>query len=461
MGQYCFPCCARSQSMPMNASGDHKPASEQKVKEPRTHFLRAIIARNITLKLLSEIAARAIQFAFVIVAARRLGSLGFGTYSFAVALGFVLAQFSDLGLQIYVARELARTPSRSAQILGAALWCKLVLFAAGLVFLLAFTRAQVGIADRDVLFLLALAVMLTSQLELLNYAFRGYQRLEFEAGLNLASRILGPGIAIPLLLLGASLRLVAWNLLLANMAAAALGYFLLTRNFARPDWRVSRAEGWYALTQVLPLGIAILSSALYTRMGILLLTRFDSLRAAGWFNAAQRLAEPLQLLPAIALAAIFPAFASQSKVRHQMMLARRTLVGLFVLSIAVAFGGWFGAGPIVSTIYGSAFHPSAAALRWLALALIPMFLNYALTHFIIARGHPWYNALFTLAILFENLLLNLWLVPRLGAQGAAISLMVSETTLLGLSASGFLFSMRSDPDRLEPATDGPSHSEVL
>jgi O-antigen/teichoic acid export membrane protein len=444
----------------MNGSGDCRVEEELAIKQPRWLFLRAIIARNITLKFISELAARAIQFAFIIVAARRLGPRGFGTYSFAVALGFVLAQFCDLGLQLYVARELASAPGRRAQILGAALWCKLTLLAAGIAFLVTYVWMQAGIAQRDVLFILALAVILTSQLELLNYAFRGYQRLEFEAGLILASRILGPGMAIPFLLWGASLRIVAWNLLLANLAAIMLGFYWLTRYFTSPDLRVSRAEWRQALTQALPLGIAILSSALYTRMGILLLSRLTSLDNAGLFNAALRLTEPLQLIPAIALAAIYPAFAGQEPGR-QGILARRTLQGLFALGVVLASGGWLGAHPIVAAVYGSAFQSSTAALRWLALALVPMFLNYALTHFIIARGRPWLNASFTLIILFENLLLNLWLIPQRGVAGASLSLLISELTFFGLCAFGFRLAMRAGASASGAKPYGPHDLEGL
>jgi PST family polysaccharide transporter len=429
-------------------------------RRPRWPFLRAVIARNITLKLSSELGARAIQFAFIVVAARRLGPLGFGTYSFAVALGFVLAQCCDLGLQLYVARELASAPGRRSLVLGVALWCKLTLFAASIAFLGIYLRAQVETAERDVTFILALAVILTSQLELLNYAFRGYQRLEFEAGLILVSRILGPGMAIPFLLWGASLRIVAWNLLAANLAAIVLGFHWLVRYFTAPNLRVRLADLKHALIQVLPLGIGILSSALYTRMGILLLTRLASLDSAGLYNAALRLTEPLQLIPAIALAAIYPAFAAEG-LERQRLLARRTFKGLFVLGVMLALGGWLGASAIVAVVYGPAFRQSAAALRCLALALVPMFMNYALTHFIIARGRPWLNASFTLVILLENLLLNLWLIPRQGVAGAAFSLLIAELTFSGLCASGFRLAMRPGPGASGVSAYGPHDLEGL
>jgi O-antigen/teichoic acid export membrane protein len=444
----------------MNSSGDCRTGDQTAARQPRWLFLRAVIARNITLKLSSEVVARTIQFAFIVVAARRLGPQGFGTYSFAVALGFVLAQCCDLGLQLYVARELASVPGRRSQILGVALWCKLALLVISIVFLGIYIRMRAGMEDRDVLFILALAVILTSQLEFLNYAFRGYQRLEFEAGLILVSRILGPGLAMPFLLWGASLRVVAWNLLLANVAAMLLGFHWLTRYFTVPDLRVSAADLKQVLAQVLPLGIAILSSALYTRMGILLLTRLTSLDNAGLFNAALRLIEPLQLIPAIALSAIYPAFAGEGLVQ-QRLLSRRTLAGLAILGLPPALGGWLGASAIVAALYGPAFGQSAAALRCLAPALVPMFLNYALTHFIIARGRPWLNASFTLAILIENLLLNLWFIPRHGVAGAALSVLISELTFLCMCALGYRFAMRMGAGPAGARPYGPHDLEGL
>jgi len=445
----------------MNAVEEHRPAHRETARGSIFLLPRPIIARNLALKSASEVVARVIQFGFIVVVVRCLGTRGFGLYSFAAALGFVLAQFSDLGLQLYVAREIARAPERRSQILGAALRCKVILFALCVVFLSCYAGIQQSVIERDVLFVLALAVALTSFLELLNYAFRGYQRLEFEAALNLAARLMGPGIAMPALVYGASLRTVAWILLLANIAAVALGYHWLTRRFTRPDWRVKRSESWHALTQVLPLGIAIVSSALYARTGVLVLTRSVSLDAAGWFNAAHRLTEPLQLLPAIALAAIYPAFAALEDVRRQQSLAHRTFIALLLLSFAVSLPLWLGARVITASLYGPDFKSSEAALRWLALSVMPTFLNYALTHFMVARGRAWFNALFNSVVLIENVSLNAWLDPRFGASGAAVSMLASELTLFALCVLGYRRAMTTAANcTISPGTEASAAESV-
>jgi O-antigen/teichoic acid export membrane protein len=74
---------------------------------PPTPRLSNRLTRNTAVKLASELIGRAAMFGLVIVAARQLGEAGFGIYNYGLALGFVLAQLADLGLQIVIAREVA------------------------------------------------------------------------------------------------------------------------------------------------------------------------------------------------------------------------------------------------------------------------------------------------------------------------------------------------------------------
>jgi O-antigen/teichoic acid export membrane protein len=65
------------------------------------------LTHNTAVKLASELMGRAASFVLVILAARQLGEAGFGLYNYGLALGFVLAQLADMGLQIVISREVA------------------------------------------------------------------------------------------------------------------------------------------------------------------------------------------------------------------------------------------------------------------------------------------------------------------------------------------------------------------
>ena len=63
-------------------------------------------------------------------------------------------------------------------------------------------------------------------------------------------------------------------------------------------------------------------------------------------------------------------------------------------------------------------------------ALVPMFLNYGLTHFLIGLHLTRLNALFCGVCLLVNVTANFLLIPSLGATGAALSLLITEGLLM-------------------------------
>ena len=69
---------------------------------------RASVGRNAWHLGVGTIVARLSMFALGIVLARFLGPEGYGRYSLALSIGFVLQPIADLGLTPYLARETAR-----------------------------------------------------------------------------------------------------------------------------------------------------------------------------------------------------------------------------------------------------------------------------------------------------------------------------------------------------------------
>jgi O-antigen/teichoic acid export membrane protein len=72
---------------------------------------------------------------------------------------------------------------------------------------------------------------------------------------------------------------------------------------------------------------------------------------------------------------------------------------------------------------------AAPSLRVLALALPILFLNYGLTHFLIARDLERRNLLFAALMLVVNVSANFVLIPRFAGPGAACATLVTEVAL--------------------------------
>ena len=272
------------------------------------------LTTNTLLKLGAELGGRAATFLLLLLAARRLTTADFGSYNYALALGFVLVQLADFGLQLLITREVARLGMAARpQILAAfhlKLWLSLpILTVLGVLALNQSTRGPV-------IFLLGLTLLLQTFVEFVAYIFRGQQRLWVEVQLLLWVRV---GTAV----FGA---LILWQTeQLLWLAAVSLVVMMSTLLFAlqklrRAGWITDFAQLWptgwpttvvtkQLVQQAWPLGLSIFLSIAYTRLAILLLEAWGDAEAVAHYSAAWRLVEPTQILPASLLAAAFPAFS--------------------------------------------------------------------------------------------------------------------------------------------------------
>lgn len=414
------------------------------------------ISVNAAAKLAAELIGRAVQFGFTILAARRLAEADFGAYAYGLALGFVLAQATDLGLQIIVTREVARNEAAAPRTVGIALGLKLVLSAPVLALLAGLSLARSAAATRGPILALGASMLLFSYVEFFGYVFRGRQQLMDEALLISLARACPAVLGAGLILAGGGLAGLAWVTLAATAGAALLAYGRLRARGVVPllqfDRQVTGRTALWLLHQALPLGIAIGLSILYTRTAFFLLEPLRGLAAVAIYNLAYGLYEPLQILPAALLAAVFPVFAQsvastapagapQAATRSQRddtaaWLQRRTLGPLALMSLVLVPAGVLTAPFLINLLYGRPDYAEAGpALQIMMLAVPPMFITYALTHFLIALGQQRWNALLSLVALVSNIALNLALIPALGPRGAALALALSEAILFVFALS--------------------------
>jgi O-antigen/teichoic acid export membrane protein len=384
-------------------------------------------------KLISELVGRVATFGLSLVIANRLGDSAFGIYNYGLALGFVLAQIADLGLQVLMARDIAVGGPQARPAVRAALRLKLLLSLPVLLLLVLLTAGRPP-AERIVFLLLGLAMLSQTFLEFAAYVYRGRELVLTEAWLLAGARLLTAGIALLALWLGAGLYGVALAYLLSAAGVALWGLWRLQREgwLGAPDAATPPPAYGALIRQALPLGIAIFLSIGYTRLAIFLLEyRLDEV-AVAQFSAAQRLVEPAQIVPAALLAAVFPAYSHA--LHHDPGQARR--LGL-VSSLLLGLGGgalalifWFGAPFLIPLLYGEAFREAIPVLQFLGLSSLPAFINYNLTHMLIARGQQLFSSIFVGLMLVLHAILTWQFIPTLGPTAPALSVTFAELILL-------------------------------
>ena len=173
-------------------------------------------------------------------------------------------------------------------------------------------------------------------------------------------------------------------------------------------------------------GYAILW-VLHTRLVVVLVERWASLDAAGFYSTGANLAQLLWRLPVVVSFVTIPILTSARGEKEAAELTALTCRLLLPLAASVAMGFYLFADPIVALLYEDRFLPSAAVLRTLLPGAVASVVYLALVGHLLARKRL--GTLVAVGALgaAANIVLNMVWIPSAGADGAALASCVSYT----------------------------------
>ena len=405
---------------------------------------RLIVKRSllVSYKALADLSAKGSFFLITILAARRLSQQAFGVFSLASTLGWILAVAADFGIQLHLARAVARRPADAPRLLRR--WLSVRLWTASAsVLLVAGWIAATGWGPDGLPILLFVAVYAGAGLvEFLHYFYRGLSRTDVESSLTVTQRAVTLALAAAVLIWRPGLTTLAFALLapvVATLAASLRIAGRLSRSNIDTLPSISPAPASRDLSaefgrEVLPIGAGIVLSALYFRIDIFLVELWQGTAAVALYNAVFRLVEALRLFPAAVLAVTLPELCRASDRRPLVQVSLAVTLVAAVSSVAL----WLASGWLIPMVYGEDYVGAVPAFRILVLSFPLLSLNYALTHQLIGWDGERIYAAICAAALVVNVALNARLIPALSIDGAAWATFGTEAFL----TAACLFALR-------------------
>jgi O-antigen/teichoic acid export membrane protein len=399
---------------------------------------RRLALANTIVKAASVPIEKVCRLLLMLVAAPALGVAGFGSYQFAFATTSMLAICTDLGMNVWTTRALARDRAAAPAIVATALRLRLIASAPYLVIIAVAALASGGGPGRT-LALLGVAALINAGLDYLAAVFRGFERLADEARLNVARALFALITGLCALHLRRSPAALAGGLLAGVTATAVYGIALLRRRyglgFQTSERRIPGAAR-AAFVEAFPLWLATLLSLLYFKGDVVILKIFSTDAEIGAYSAAYKVFEGLMIVPAVVLAATFTPLARAKADPDRQRSWEGALVAV-LLALGLLVGGvvYLESQRIVALVYRGGFARAIPSLRVLAIAVPILFLNFGLTHFLIARDLERRNLAFAAFMLVVNVTANLILIPRIGSTGAAWATLITEVALTACCAA--------------------------
>lgn len=393
------------------------------------------IARGAVVSAVVRLAGVGLSFLQGVLTARLLGASGYGAVAFAMSVAQVGATLALFGMGPLAVREISARRATG----DAAGERRFLRFAVPLVLLLSFLAASVvalaammrwGVSPALSLAVLpgAIAIPLVAIMLLMRGAAQGTGDV---AGAQLPAEIIRPALTIlllfPLWLAGRRLQADGFMAfaLTGMAAAAAAGSFVAWRGRARAghtphlpgERRAWLADGGQFL-------LVWLTAMLQGEINTLLLASLAGPHEAGIFQPVARLAPLLTLAVEAAAMRYTPRISALWQAGDIGRIA--TLTGTFTVAttlITLAAALPFGVtGPLLMQVFGPEF-AEAAPLLWIVGAA--QVFNAAcgpVGAILTMSGHAHLALASHLAALAITLALCLWLVPGLGATGAALAM---------------------------------------
>ena len=250
------------------------------------------------------------------------------------------------------------------------------------------------------------------------------------------SFVLINAVVVWLLIRGDLGTLVLWNTVTSVLVSIVIALLLVisAKSLAQSKWRADIALLRRMITYGLKFHVSILAGAIIIRADLLVVNHFRGAAEAGVYSVASQFALMLMLLPGVIATLLFPRVTSEQDVRGETtcLVTRYTAFMMFICCIAaVPFS------LLLPLVYGVAFY-DATALLWILLPGVYLIgLESVLVQHFNALGLPRAIPVYWVITLVLNLLLVFALVPRFGAQGAAIASTISYAAIFGLVALHF------------------------
>ena len=394
------------------------------------------LARNYLALVAGELLAKLVNFVAFAWLGRTLGAERYGSLEFTLAVMVFFTLPVDMGLGVFGAREIARNPQAGPRLLAGVTALRGLLALVSLACLALLTAALPVPAEVKELLLLYGCSLLGIPL-LLQWYFQGHDEMHWVALASLVRYGVFAGLVLAVLAPEMPLRQV--GLIECGAVSAAALFCLAVAVWRFRAWPSRPAGGWRGaaayLREAMPIGLTELVWALLWYVATVLSGLMVNDASLGWFGASHRILMALHTFVWLYFFNLLPSIARtihSPRAELERLLAASLRLTAWAGMLAALLGTVL-SGEALRLAYGAAFVGGGTVLATLVW-VIPVAL---------ASGHYRYALI---AYGRQSLLLRatgcaalvvvagcLVLVPRIGTQGAAWSLLIGCLVELGLT----------------------------
>tara|TARA_B110001452_G_scaffold267584_1_gene278246 strand:+ start:2409 stop:3707 length:1299 start_codon:yes stop_codon:yes gene_type:complete len=377
-------------------------------------------------KLLSLVSALIIG----VLVIRYLGPEQFGLLSYSLSYVAIFSFLVSLGLDGIVVREIVRNPKDSNIIVTTSFVMKLLVL---LIVVLIINTISSYSNDSIELKLIIFVTSLNLLQEPFNVFFNYFQAIVKIKNISLS--IIGSKLAViilKLLLIYFQCNLIYFvivdSIIIVSLSIIYLILYLKhTKVHVFDVFKFDKKIAVFLLKDSWPLMISSGAILMYMRLDQIMIKDMLSLTDLGFYSTSVKLAEAWYFIPMTITSVMFPMLIKAKKLTFQMYEHRlkQLFFACFITSLFFCVPIYLFSDLIIKSIFGIEYMASSSPLKILSLAGLFVSMGYVNGKWMVVENYTKLSLLRNVIGLIINILLNLYLIPIYGINGAAFSTVIS------------------------------------
>ncbi len=384
------------------------------------------IAKNTGVIIVGDVLGKMISLLVVIYLARYLGSIGFGKYSFVFAYVSLFRILGDLGIDTIIVREVSRDASKKDIYIGNAVLMKVLLSAFAFISsILVVSALGYPLLTRELVFIYSITLLFAASSPL-GDMFQVTLKMEYATFIRITTQVISTVLIFWVIFTKKGLL----DLFVLLVLSAFLGVVLTiyySRAFVKPKFKIDFALWKMILRESWPLALNAVFITIFLRIDVVMLSKMAGDSAVGFYSAAVNLSEAFNIIPSAFMISLFPLMSQYFKTSKEALEKSYELSFKYMMSIIIpiAVGTSILTEPIILSIYGVNFLPSASVLGFLIWAAVFTFAGIVHYNLLISANQQKLAFSLTSTSAILNVILNIILIPRYGFIGAGIATLIS------------------------------------
>ncbi|MEW4983213.1 MAG: flippase [Cycloclasticus sp.] len=361
--------------------------------------------------------------------ARYLGPEKFGLLSYAQSFVFLFTAIATLGLDGIVVRELVKDESKRDVLLGTAFGLKLI----GAIIILPVLFLAVQFTNNDdytnlLVFIIASATIFQS-FNVIDFYYQSKVLSKYVALANAVALALSSAIKIMLLLNEAPLLAFALMTIFDGLVLAiGLVYFYIkTSGFKLSSWSFNWAMAKGLLNDSWPLILSSFAISIYVKADQIMIMKMLGVESVGQYAAAVKISEAWYFIPVVVANSMFPAIVNAKEISEGFYVKRLQFFFdlMVLLSLLIVVPLVFLSEDMVRLLYGNDYAQATSILMVHACAILFVFMGVASGRWLLNENLQIYSSINTVIGMISNIVINYFLINKVGLIGAAIATVIS------------------------------------